>query len=121
MTCSVTVDVKTDGGDVTRLARGFPNLFIQHCDSTDPFESLATMRRAVANCRNGRGPALVHAKVIRPYSHSLSDDERLYRADEERAADAEHDPVKRFGARLVQEGLIGQDELQQLKDEVDRE
>jgi 2-oxoisovalerate dehydrogenase E1 component len=118
---SVPVEVQTAGGDVSRLVRGFPNLFIQRCDGTDPIESLATMRRAVANCRNGRGPAFVHAKVIRPYSHSLSDDERLYRADEERAADAEHDPVKRFGARLVQEGLIDQDQLQQLNDEVDRE
>ena len=59
--------------------------------------------------------------MIRPYSHSLSDDERLYRSAEERVADAERDPVKRFGALLVEEDFISQDELQQLKDEVDRE
>src|SRR5262249_35655194 len=64
---------------------------------------------------------LVHAKVIRPYSHSLSDDERLYRSDEERATDAERDPVKKFGARLINEGVIDQQGLQQIKDEVDRE
>jgi 2-oxoisovalerate dehydrogenase E1 component len=79
------------------------------------------MRRAVENCRRNRGPSFVHAKVIRPYSHSLSDDEKLYRADEERASDAERDPVKRFGARLIDEKIIEQDGLQQLKDEVDRE
>src|SRR5438477_4724499 len=118
---SVPVEVQTAGGDVSKLVRGFPNLFIQRCDGTDALESLAVMRRAVDNCRRNRGPSFVHAKVIRPYSHSLSDDERLYRCAEERTADAEHDPIKRFGAQLVQEKVIGQDELQQLKDEIDRE
>ena len=62
---------------------------------------------------------MIHAKVIRPYSHSLSDDERLYRPDEERAADAERDPVKRFGHLLVEEKILDQDGLQKLKDEID--
>lgn len=118
---SVPVEVQTAGGDVSRLISGFPNLYRQRCDGTDPIASLQTMRRAVDNCRKGRGPSFVHAKVIRPYSHSLSDDEKLYRAEAERVEDAEHDPIKRFGALLVEEGLAGQDELQQLKDEIDRE
>src|SRR5437867_3429267 len=118
---SVPVEVQTAGGDVSKLIRGFPNLFIQRCDGTDALESFSVMRRAVDNCRKNRGPSFVHAKVIRPYSHSLSDDERLYRADEERASDAEHDPIKRFGALLTKEGVIDQDGLQKLKDEVDRE
>ena len=118
---SVPVEVQTAGGDVSELIKGFPNLYLQRCDGTDAIESLAVMRRAVDNCRKGRGPSFVHAKVIRPYSHSLSDDERLYRCSEERAADAEHDPIKRFESLLVQERVIEQDGLQQLKDEVDRE
>jgi 2-oxoisovalerate dehydrogenase E1 component len=118
---SVPVEVQTAGGDVSKLVRGFPNLFRQQCDGTDPIESLAVMRRAVDNCRKNRGPSFVHAKVIRPYSHSLSDDEKLYRPDEERSSDAERDPIKRFAAQLVQEKVVSQDELQQLKDEIDRE
>jgi 2-oxoisovalerate dehydrogenase E1 component len=118
---SVPVEVQTTGGDVSKLVEGFPDLFIQRCDGTDPIESLDAMQRAIQYCRERRGPALVHAKVIRPYSHSLSDDEKLYRPDEERTSDAERDPVKRFGALLVEEGIVTQDELQQLKDEVDRE
>src|SRR5207244_7890103 len=88
---------------------------------TDAVESFATMSRAVANCRRGKGPSFVHAKVIRPYSHSLTDDEKLYRPDEERTSDAERDPINRFGAVLVQEGIIKQEALQHVKDEVDRE
>jgi 2-oxoisovalerate dehydrogenase E1 component len=118
---SVPVEVQTAGGDVSRLVSGFPDLFIQKCDGTDPVESLEAIRRAVEYCRARKGPALVHAKVIRPYSHSLSDDEKLYRPDEERTSDAERDPVKKFGALLVQEGFVTQEELQKLKDEVDAE
>src|ERR1043166_2473939 len=118
---SVPVEVQTAGGDVSRLVENFPSLYIKRCNGTDPIESLETMRRAVDYCRRRQGPAFVHAKVIRPYSHSLSDDEKLYRPDEERASEAERDPVKRFGALLIDEGVIDQDGLQKIKDEVDRE
>src|SRR4029453_3794626 len=118
---SVPVEVQTAGGDVSKLVEGFPSLYVQRCDGTDTIESLETMRRAVQYCRERKGPAFVHAKVIRPYSHSLSDDEKLYRPDEERASDAERDPVKRFGTFLIEEGVIDQDGLQQIKDQVDRQ
>src|ERR1043166_480710 len=118
---SVPVEVQTAGGDVSRLVENFPSLYMQRCNGTDPIESLETMRRAVDYYRRRKGPALVHAKVIRPYSHSLSDDEKLYRPDEERASEAERDPVKRFGAFLIDEGVIDQQGLQRIKDEVDRE
>ena len=118
---SVPVEVQTAGGDVSKLVEGFPNLYVQRCDGTDPLESLETMQRAVEYCRTRQGAAFVHAKVIRPYSHSLSDDEKLYRPDEERTSDAERDPIKRFGALLIEEGILTQDELQRIKDEIDRE
>ncbi|HEY0081064.1 MAG TPA: dehydrogenase E1 component subunit alpha/beta [Pyrinomonadaceae bacterium] len=116
---SVPVEVQTAGGDISRLVSGFPDLYLQKCDGTDPVESLETIGRAVEYCRARRGPALVHATCIRPYSHSLSDDEKLYRPDEERTTDAERDPIKRFGALLVEEGFVTQDELQRIKEEVD--
>src|SRR5207247_10172673 len=99
----------------------FPNLDLQHCDGTDALESLEAMRRAVQYCRERKGPALIHANVIRPYSHSLSDDERLYRCEAERTADAKRDPVTRFSELLIAEGVIQEDELQQLQSAVDRE
>src|SRR6267142_6671999 len=58
---SVPVEVQTAGGDISRLIRGFPNLYLQRCDGTDVLESLAVMRRAVDNCRKNRGPSFVHA------------------------------------------------------------
>jgi 2-oxoisovalerate dehydrogenase E1 component len=117
---SVPVEVQTAGGDFSKLVETFPNLHVERCDGTDVLDSLAALRRAVEHCRTGGGPALVHAKVIRPYSHSLSDDEKLYRPDEERTADSERDPIKRFGAFLIEQGIIDQDGLQRIKDEADR-
>ncbi|HKP46676.1 MAG TPA: dehydrogenase E1 component subunit alpha/beta [Pyrinomonadaceae bacterium] len=116
---SVPVEVQTAGGDVARLVENFPNLHLQRCDGTDPLESLEVMKRAVEYCRQRKGPALVHAKVVRPYSHSLSDDERLYRPDEERTAESDRDPIKKFGALLIDERIIDQDGLQKIKDEID--
>jgi 2-oxoisovalerate dehydrogenase E1 component len=116
---SVPVEVQTAGGDVSRLIKNFPNLYLQRCDGTNALESLAVMKRAVQYCREGKGPSFVHAKVIRPYSHSLSDDEKLYRCEDERTADAERDPLKRFSAVLIGEKVIDPDGLQKIKDEVD--
>jgi len=116
---SVPVEVQTAGGDVSRLIKNFPNLYVQRCDGTNALESLAVMKRAVQYCREGKGPSFVHAKVIRPYSHSLSDDEKLYRCEEERTADAERDPLKRFSAVLLGEKVIEADGLQKIKDEVE--
>lgn len=72
---SVPIEVQTAGGSISRLVRSFPYLLVRECDGTDVLESYATLREAVAYVRQRRGPALVHAHVIRPYSHSLSDDE----------------------------------------------
>src|SRR5438477_9999173 len=81
---SVPVEVQTAGGSISRLVSGFPNLMIEECDGTDPVASYATLKRAVEHCRSGKGPALVHGHVVRPYSHSGTDSEELYRPEFER-------------------------------------
>ncbi|HLM02267.1 MAG TPA: thiamine pyrophosphate-dependent enzyme, partial [Pyrinomonadaceae bacterium] len=118
---SVPVEVNTAGGDISRLVSGFPNLYIQKCDGTNPIESYETFKRAVEYCRRREGPAFVHAKVIRPYSHSLSDDEKLYRPEEERERDAAMDPVKTFAEFLMTEGIASAEDLEKLRKEVDAE
>jgi 2-oxoisovalerate dehydrogenase E1 component len=118
---SVPVEVQTPGGSISRLVKPFPNLLVREVDGCDPLASLAVMREAVAWCRARQGPALVHAKVIRPYSHSLSDDEALYRAPAERETDARRDPLLRFPELLVAERVATEDELIALRKEVDRE
>jgi len=118
---SVPVEVQTAGGSISKLVRSFPNLLVREVDGCDPLASLAVLREAVAWCRARRGPALVHASVIRPYSHSLSDNEALYRIPSEREADARRDPLTSFPALLVEEGLATEDELEALRSEVDQD
>ncbi len=117
---SVPVEVQTPGGSISRLVRAFPDLLVREVDGCDPLASLAALREAAAWCRQRRGPALVHARVIRPYSHSLSDDEALYRPAREREADAEIDPLVGYPRFLLEEGLASADELSSLREDVDR-
>ena len=112
---STPVEVGTAGGDISKLVAGFPNLFIQKCDGTNVLESYETFQRAVEFCRTRQGAAFVHAKVIRPYSHSLSDDEKLYRPEEEREADARIDPIKTFAEFLMTEGIASSEDLETLR------
>jgi 2-oxoisovalerate dehydrogenase E1 component len=118
---SVPVEVQTAGGSISKLVRNFPDLLVEECDGTDPLASYATLQRAAAHCRERKGPALVHAHVTRPYSHSLSDDEKLYRGEDERSADAQRDPLPKFAVFLVREGVLEESELETLEADVDRE
>jgi 2-oxoisovalerate dehydrogenase E1 component len=118
---SVPIECQTAGGNVSELVSGFPGLFRQEVDGTDFLASYRAMKDAAAYCRQGRGPALVHAHVIRPYSHSLSDDERLYKTPAERQAEAERDPVLRFPKFLIDEGVIDVHMLQRITHEIDEE
>jgi 2-oxoisovalerate dehydrogenase E1 component len=118
---SVPVEVQTAGGSISRLVSGFPNFHFEEVDGTDPVASYAAFRRAAKYCREGHGPAFVHAHVIRPYSHSLSDDERLYRPDAERERDAQRDPVSRTQMFLLREGILDDKGITQLEKEVEAE
>src|SRR6202035_4656544 len=118
---SVPVEAQTAGGSISRLVRDFPDLLVQECDGTDPLASYDVMRRAAEYCRARKGPALVHVHVTRPYSHSLSDDEKLYRCDEEREDEVRRDPIPKFGLFLVREGVLDERELEAIEAEVERE
>jgi 2-oxoisovalerate dehydrogenase E1 component len=118
---STPVEVQTPGGDLSRIVEDFPGLQVYRCDGTDYIASYDTMREAVAHARSRKGPVLVHAKVVRPYSHSLSDDEKLYKTKEEREAEARRDPLVRMRELLLSEELASDGELATLLGDVERE
>jgi 2-oxoisovalerate dehydrogenase E1 component len=115
------VDAQTAGGSISRLVRSFPDLLTLECDGTDFVESYETCGKAVEYIRQRRGPALVHAHCVRPYSHSLSDDERLYKPEEIRRQEAKRDPVTRLAKYLLSEHLITEKELTELREAVAQE
>jgi 2-oxoisovalerate dehydrogenase E1 component len=118
---STPVEVNTPGGNISKLVANFPNFHFAEIDGTDPIASYKAMVEAVAYCRAGHGPALVHGHVIRPYSHSLSDDERNYRSAAELEADSLRDPIARMQMWLLREGILDADAINKLERQVDEE
>ena len=118
---SVPAEVGISGGSVSELVKGFPGLYVQTVDGCDLLASYEVMKRAIDHARARKGPAFVHAKVIRPYSHSLSDDEVMYRPAAEREAEAARDPLTNYPLWLVEEGHATEADLQKIRDDVDAE
>ena len=118
---SVPVEAQTAGGDISKLVEAFPHLKVLRCDGTDFLASYKTLGEAADWVRRERKPALVHAKVTRPYSHSLSDDERLYKTPDEREAEGRRDPLTKMRAFLIDEGLVTEADLEAIAADVDRE
>ncbi len=115
---SVPVEVNTAGGSISKLVAGFPDLLIVECDGCDLVDSHRAAKEVVEYCRERKGPALLHAHTIRPYSHSMSDDERMYRPESEREADAERDPLIRTRELILEVGAASAEALDELATEI---
>jgi 2-oxoisovalerate dehydrogenase E1 component len=118
---STPVEANTPGGNISRLIANFPNFHFAEIDGTDPLACYAAMVEAVAWCRAGHGPALVHGHVVRPYSHSLSDDERQYRSEQEVKAETARDPLAKMQMWLLREGICDAEAINRLEQKVDEE
>jgi 2-oxoisovalerate dehydrogenase E1 component len=118
---STPVESNTPGGSISHLVANFPNFHFAEVDGTDPVACYAAMVEAVAYARSGQGPAMVHGHVTRPYSHSLSDDERQYRSEEEVAAEHARDPLAKMQLWLLREGILDEAGINRLEQKVDDE
>ncbi len=118
---SVPIEVQTAGRSISKCMSGVSGLYIDEVNGCDPLASYGSLSRAVKHCRDRNGPALIHAHVIRPYSHSMSDDERLYRAPAEREEEAKRDPITLFGQFLGDEGISSERDLEELREGVEAE
>ncbi|MEL6760782.1 MAG: thiamine pyrophosphate-dependent enzyme [Myxococcota bacterium] len=117
---SVPIEVQTAGGSISGLVSGYPNLKVIEFDGCCPEASSIAWREAVDYTRERQGPVLLHSHVVRPYSHSMSDDERNYRLEDERADEAKRDPVETYRRRLTDEFGFSVEEIEGLEAEVER-
>lgn len=115
---SVPVEVNTPGGSISKVVSGFPGLYIEEVDGTDVVASYEAAGRAVRYARERKGPALLHARVTRPYSHSMSDEETRYKPAAEREAEAQRDPIMRLRQFLLTEEVATESELKALEEDV---
>ena len=118
---STPVEYQTAGGSISKLVAPFPDLRIVECDGTDIVETHRAAGEAVKWVRERKGPAFLHAHCTRPYSHSLSDDERAYRTTAERDAQDKKDPLVRTRQLLIDSEISTEEELRALEREVTKE
>ena len=118
---SVPVEVQTAGGSISKLVANFPDFHFEEVNGHDPLASYEAVARAAAHCRHRKGPALVHAHVTRPYSHSLSDDEALYKPPVERQEEAKRDCLVTFPKRLLADGIATEAEIEAIRQQLEEE
>jgi 2-oxoisovalerate dehydrogenase E1 component len=101
---------------VAELVRGYRGLDVLHIDGTDYLNVRAAAKDLVDRVRAGVGPALLHADVVRPYSHSAADTQSKYRSAAELAEEATRDPITVMGAVLIAEGVLTAEEIDAVRE-----
>jgi 2-oxoisovalerate dehydrogenase E1 component len=117
---SVPVEVNTPQGSISKVLAGYPGLYVRECDGCDVLDSYAVGAEVIDYVRSRKGPAVLHAHTVRPYSHSMSDDERMYRPEAEREAQAARDPLVVTRGLLLEVGIATEAELDDLEADVER-
>lgn len=109
--------------EIHRIARGF-GMPAFDIDGTWFEPMYQTLPPVIRRMREGGGPALVEARVVRMDSHSSSDDQRKYRSAEELADLARQDPIYQTEQYLLRHRVLGVEEIAamraSIRDEVDR-
>jgi len=113
--------VQTPGGSISKAMENFPGLKVIECDGNCPIQSYEAFSKAVKHIRQKKGPVLLHSHVTRPYSHSLSDDQTMYRSKEELAEEQILDVFNSYPEFLVKSGVMKQDEVDAVLKEASEE
>ena len=106
---------------ISDLVQGFRGLQVWKFDGCDYVETRRVGADAIARVRAGTGPALLHARVTRPYSHSAADTQAKYRSSAELADEALHDPIDLLQAQLIAAGAITEEEAVEIRAEARRQ
>ena len=117
---SVPLRLQMANPDVADRAAGYGMRGIT-VDGTDVPASYDACKDAVARARRGEGPTLIDAKIWRLNSHTSEDNHLKYRTKEEIAEAADHDPLVRYTAWLVERGWITPESAAGVQSECDRE
>ena len=106
--------------DVHRIAAGY-GLPSYHVDGTWYETLYQTLPPLIQRMREGGGPVLIEAQVVRLESHSSSDDQMKYRSEEEMARARERDPIMQTERYLLGHGIMAQTTMDQMRAEFQAE
>jgi 2-oxoisovalerate dehydrogenase E1 component len=113
--------VGTPGGSISEALKKFPGLKVFQVDGNCPIESTKVMQKARKYLLEKNEPVLIHAKVTRAYSHSLSDDQKFYKSDKELKEDKKNDVIDIFTKYLIKEKKFSKKELDEFQKEVNEQ
>jgi pyruvate dehydrogenase E1 component alpha subunit len=86
-------------------------------DGMDVLAVRGVAQAAIARARAGEGPTLIECLTYRFRGHSLADPDEL-RSKSEKEAWLARDPIKKFGAYLVEQHLVTQEELKAIEKKI---
>lgn len=112
---SVPVEDQAAGGSIFKACSGFEGLNKFHIDGTDFLESYGTAKEAVRLAREGYGPSLIYADVVRLRSHSASDAQEKYRSKESLAEDIKQDPLLKLEKLLLEKNILNNEKIEEMK------
>lgn len=112
---SVPVEDQAAGGSIFKACSGFEGLNKYHIDGTDFLESYGTAKEAVRLAREGYGPSLIYADVVRLRSHSASDAQEKYRSKESLAEDIKQDPLLKLEKLLLEKNILNNEKIEEMK------
>jgi len=117
---SVPVENQTAGknASVLEMMKGYENLLRLEVDGTDFLQSNAIAQSAFKYARNGSGPVLIEAHVVRLFSHSSSDDQKKYRPEESLHKDLQKDPMELFSNLLIKKEILTEQSLNEFRKEI---
>jgi 2-oxoisovalerate dehydrogenase E1 component len=119
---AISVPVANQSGgrehSISEMMSGYANLLRLNIDGTNYFECKKNVTLALDYIRNGQGPALIEANVVRLQSHSSSDDQRKYRPPEDLADDLKRDPIEFLSKYMIDKNLISRKEYELLVSKV---
>jgi 2-oxoisovalerate dehydrogenase E1 component len=116
---SVSVKKAFPFEDIAERAKGYniPGVIV---DGMNVLNVKETVEKAVERARKGEGPTFIECKTYRYYGHSLSDPRR-YRTKDEEEFWRTKDPIGSFSRKLLEAGILTEEELKMLEKEVTRE
>ncbi len=108
---------QTAGGSVFEIVKGYQNLGRFKVNGTDFAESYAAANDAIARAREGQGPSIIVADVVRLLPHSSSDDDRKYRPKDEIDKDHARDPLLVIEGLFLDNQILSQAEMDEIRKE----
>ena len=117
---SVPVDNQTAGknASIIEMMKGYDNLLRMEIDGTDFLQANAAAQTAFKYAREGKGPVMVEANVVRLFSHSSSDDQKKYRDSIELEEELRKDPLELFTNLLIKNEILTDPANKELKKEI---